>query len=282
MDKEEALQTMLRAAKLYRDNLCSKKLLVVFGDEKKPDFIEIKATGENFVHLAGIKTSVPSGDFYSRLLDKRISTKDFSFKSDGTSQLKLSVIESILSIKNSAKMFGDYNNGRPRLYTKKLMGNVSASIGFVPAGKIYFVPNTILKGDIRDDLTKGKHQVLVILAKSLKAKEYEQIVKIGKKVSIDDVLHKISPKVQISDSILNHDRNKAAQAVSQAPVDTIQSDEVSATENNTDKKGNISQTEKTAENEPMFSLAALKSEEFAPRSSKDKSIEKTHKNDLDL
>lgn len=41
-------------------------------------------------------------------------------------------------------------------------------------------------------MTNGKHKVLVILSKSLKAKEYEQIVKIGKKVSIDDVLHKIS------------------------------------------------------------------------------------------
>lgn len=289
MNKEEALQTMIKAAKLFQENLCGKKILVVFGDENRPDFVEIKANGENFVHLTGVATSVSAGDFYERLLGRRLSENDFNFKQDGTSQLKLSVIESLLSIKYSAQIFGDYNYGRPRLYTKKLMGNIAASIGFVPAGKKYFVPNTILKGDIRDDITRGKHKVLAILSKPSNAKEYEQIVKVGKKVSVDDVLHKISSKVQIADSTLNNDRNKAMQSAAQVPDDVIRSDNVSAVaeETATAKKSNISQPEQKADNEPLFSMAILKSDEFAPRSSRDTSdisIENNtkKKNNLDL
>lgn len=214
MDKENALKIMINAACLYRDNFVGKKLLVVFGDEMKPDFIEIKASGENFIHLAGVKTSIAAGDFYSRLLDKRVSKDDFSFKEDGTSELKLSVIESILNIKSSAQMFGDYNGGKPKLFTRRLMGNISACIGFVPAGSTYFVPNTILKGDIRDYIPKGKQRVFVILAKSLKAVEYDHIVKVAKKICSDDILAKITLKVKIADSILCHDRNKAAEGTS--------------------------------------------------------------------
>lgn len=34
--------------------------------------------------------------------------------------------------------------------------------------------------------------------------------------------------------------------------------------------------------EPLFSIAEIKSDKYAPVSSKDKSIEKSHKNDLDI
>ena len=66
----------------------------------------------------------------------------------------------------SAKTIGNYKSSNPKLYTEKLVGNVSACMGFIKANHTgRYVPNTILKVDIRN-YTTGTAKVIVVFRKN--------------------------------------------------------------------------------------------------------------------
>lgn len=44
MDNAQALEIIIKAAKLYSDDLCNKNLLIIFRNKKKSEFVEVKAT----------------------------------------------------------------------------------------------------------------------------------------------------------------------------------------------------------------------------------------------
>jgi len=71
---------------------------------------------------------------------------------------------------------------RPKLYTEKLAGNITACIGFVETAphKIY-VPNTIFEDDIRKN-TNQTYRILLIYRKPSSDMSYSEIVYAAKKV----------------------------------------------------------------------------------------------------
>ena len=60
-----------------------------------------------------------------------------------------------MKIYHFAKMVEEYNFIKSLLYTEKLARNITACLGFIRDGE-YYIPNTVLKGDIRD-ITKRPH-----------------------------------------------------------------------------------------------------------------------------
>ena len=62
--------------------------------------------------------------------------------------MKLSVLSQIMNIHKTAKMVGDYDNTKSVLFTEKIVGTVTACVGFVREGN-YYLPNTTLREDIR-------------------------------------------------------------------------------------------------------------------------------------
>lgn len=44
MDNAQAFKIIIKAIKLYGDDLCNKNLLIIFRNEKKSEFVEVKAT----------------------------------------------------------------------------------------------------------------------------------------------------------------------------------------------------------------------------------------------
>ncbi len=55
MNKKEALRIISECAKLYEELLLNKKILIVYGQNPKTEYIEVVFKEENFLHLTGIE-----------------------------------------------------------------------------------------------------------------------------------------------------------------------------------------------------------------------------------
>ncbi len=161
--KEKAISVVTSCAQAYRDNLVDKSLLLVYLDKhKRTACVELTFDAGNYLHLTGLKPipvadkdgkpyQLSALDFYHKCLDRRLRACEFEFDANGTTPLKLDVLPSVINKNLSARMIGNCDSPNPQLYTEKLVGGVRACVGFVlaaPGGR--YVPNTVLKVDIRD------------------------------------------------------------------------------------------------------------------------------------
>ena len=192
MTKKEALGIVFSCAPLYKKNLVDQSLLFVTTDKhKEVHCLEVTFDTSNFLHMTGFKLRKPginARHFFNLCYDKRLTESDFDFASDGTTEMKMRVLPSLMKKNLSAKMLGDYNLYQPKLYTDKLAGSLSACMGFVrDGGKGRFVPNTVLEGDIR---TKVKHADRIILTYRKKRidAQYAEIVFQAKKVAWEKIV----------------------------------------------------------------------------------------------
>ena len=190
MKKEEAIKIMTKCAKDYHTYLENKNLLFLFGSKENPYFFEAVFLPRHFLHLTGAQISKNrisgSSEFYKKALKNQLSPNDFSLTSNGTTEMKLSVLPQLMKIYRSAKMVGDYNFTKSVLYTEKLVGNITASLGFVRDNR-YYIPNTALKEDIRDITTKPQSRILAILKKSKNESYYEEICYKAKGILLQDI-----------------------------------------------------------------------------------------------
>lgn len=123
-------------------------------------------------------TAIP---FYEKCLDHKLSPDDFEFAEDGTTMLKLEILPSLITKNLSASMIGDYNSNKPKLYTEKLAGGVKACMGFVSdTASGFYVPNTVLKEDIRDNVSNWL-RIIAIFRKPVAYKKYTEITYMAKK-----------------------------------------------------------------------------------------------------
>jgi hypothetical protein len=192
--KEEAIAVVVQCAEKYRDELDGRNLLFLCMDKhKKTSAIEFSFHGSNYLHLTGLKPgrgevddvdpALHANDFYKKCLEHQLSPSDFAFAEDGTTHLKLELLPGILCKNLNASMIGDYNSSKPRLVTEKLVGGVHACMGFVLDKKrTEYVPNTVLKEDIRDLITSDSVRVIAVYRKSASDKRYEELTYRAKKV----------------------------------------------------------------------------------------------------
>lgn len=148
MNKITAIKIIRDSAIVYENQFVNKNLLIVFGNIKCPDTVEIKGSSSNFLHLTGMKINKvycsSSEMFFKKAIHNKLQERDFDFR-DGSTIQKLQVLKQVLNISRNANMIGDYNynSAHIKLDTHKLAGNVRACIGFKRNGR-YFVPNTVL------------------------------------------------------------------------------------------------------------------------------------------
>ena len=135
VDKDAAIRIITSCARQYDDNLKNKNLVFLFDDSSNGvAYIETLFLRRNFMHLTGV---VPSGkgmrstDFYDISMRGQLSPRHFELHKDGSSDLKLSVLSMIMNIHKTAKMVGDYNLTKSLLITEKIVGTVTACLGFV-------------------------------------------------------------------------------------------------------------------------------------------------------
>ena len=133
MTKKEALSIVFACAPLYKENLVDKSLLFITTDKHKSvHCLEVTFDISNFLHMTGFKLRKPSINarhFFNLCYDKRLTEADFEFSADGTTEMKMHVLPSLMKKNLSAKMLGDYNMSQPKLYTDKIAGSLSACMG---------------------------------------------------------------------------------------------------------------------------------------------------------
>lgn len=196
MNKKEAIKIILCAAQIYDKYFNDKNLLLVYGSEINPSCIQIKALGSNFLHLTGLKTNrnVSAEKFYQKAINKKLAASDFTFK-DNTTVEKLNVLQQVLNISQNARMLGNYNDYGFNLQTEKIAGGVKCCLGFVRTGK-YYVPNTVLKGDIRDRVVSPQ-RILCIMSKRTDEIFYNQVLYTAKNVDFSKALFQVSNYVPV-------------------------------------------------------------------------------------
>ncbi len=205
MTKQEALNIVLNCSKIYYRNLENKNIIFIYEKEcNKYDYIETTFFPHNYLHLTGlnlirnrIKSSV---DFYNLCLRNNLSTTDFEFKSNGTTQKKLEILSSIMQIDKKARIVGDYNSQKLYLSTDKLIGNINMCLGFIKENN-YYIANTALKEDIRN-IVEEQGRIVLILKKNIKDKKYNGILYKNKNVNQNEV-NKIISNLEIRNKIIN-------------------------------------------------------------------------------
>ena len=176
------ISVITECAKRYAENLCNRNLLFFYRRGKVQERLEVAFYSRNYSHLTGvIHTGISSELFYTYCLNNRLDARKLQMAPDGTTVLKLSVINALMRGDLSARMIGIYDGSRPMLYTEVLAGGVKGCIGFCKDKNGIFVPNTLLKGDIRD-ISQECFRVECILRKAVQDKEYTDVVYTAKGV----------------------------------------------------------------------------------------------------
>ncbi len=192
MTKKDAIRIVVKCAEQYKENLLDRSLLFILLDNKKKNISSLEVTfrRSNFMHLTGLKVTtidqdgkgIYASEFFKRCLNHKLSEKDFEFAEDGTSELKLQVLPTLIRSNLEAKMVGFYNNSLPRLYTDQLAGGVNGCMGFREDSKTNcMVPDTVLNCDIRK-LTSSTLQVIATYRKYKSDEQYSECVYLAKKI----------------------------------------------------------------------------------------------------
>lgn len=177
MTKKEAISIISKCATLYDSNLCDRQLAFVYRDgNNRAGFVEAIFRSNNFMHFTGIdtKSHLKANAFYRNALDKRLKESDIQFKNSHTTELKLQILQNIMNIPFSARMIGDYTGACLDLYTEKVTGTTTACLGLILRGNEY-IPNTILKEDIRNITPKPPGKIFAIFRKPIKQDIYTEL-----------------------------------------------------------------------------------------------------------
>ena len=192
MRKADAVKAIVSSARAYRDNLVNRNFLFVFGRENDLDCFEAVFLPRHFRHLTGVIGSneeQSSVDFYDMCLSGRLPHSAFDLNKDGTTRLKLLVLNQLMSIHAIAKMAGDYSDTGIKLYTEKIVGTTAACMGVVrESGKSgLYVPNTVLNIDTRTAVQRPAKRVLAIYAKPKSEAQFSKRTYMAKGVVAEDV-----------------------------------------------------------------------------------------------
>lgn len=196
MDKKEILKILKESAIKYKENLKDSNLLIIYKEKAKIKYIEILFLARNFMHLTGVKCNdknrkyMKANQFYQACLNNKLSYKDIIIKQNGTTKLKLDVLSQLIHIDKNCKMLGVYNNYKKELITEILLGNINMCLGLTKNSSLYYIPNTLLKGDIRKIVIKP-YQVMAILKKKVEDEQYKDIMYINKKQDIGEINNNI-------------------------------------------------------------------------------------------
>ena len=134
-------------------------------------------------------------NFYRKCIENKLGLDEFQFKQDGTTQLKLVALPTLMDITKIIKITGDYNNVRPYLFVDKVMRGVNFCLGLSKEDNVY-VPSSALLEDIKK-LTDTPSQVLAILEKDRDEEIYSVIKHVTKGLNI----HKINLPQEITTMI---------------------------------------------------------------------------------
>lgn len=192
ISKERALKIVLNSSLKFKENLENKNLMFIFLNENKIESTEVTFTKDSFLHLTGLvidKNRLSAKNFYKKCIRKRLAIREFNFKKDGTTYLKLSVLNKMMDIHKDARYIGDYNSSRPFLITNTLAGDKFSVMGFQKYNT-GIKPNTLLKENIIE-LTNNAKNIIAILRKNIEDEKYLEVTYCNPNINLDILLEKL-------------------------------------------------------------------------------------------
>jgi hypothetical protein len=175
LTKEKAITIIHKSAVAYHNNLLGNNVLFLTLCDNKSDYLEAAFYPRNFKHLTGVQTKLSSVQFFNDSLDNKLSYNSISLLSDGTVELKLNVLFNLMSIHLNARMVGSYDQSGIKLFSDKFAGTVASVMGFIEEESGYFIPNTVLKEDLRKVTLKPPQRIIATFIKPQKDKMYTEL-----------------------------------------------------------------------------------------------------------
>lgn len=203
MTKQQAIDIISKCAKQYYKYLENYQIAFVYRNaNNQSDYTEVQFRSYNFLHFTGVtpRIGLNANNFYRYALNSQISERDFSFKDSHTTELKLQILDVIMNIDSRARMIGNYNGPHMDLFTEKVTGTTTACLGLISKGDCY-VPNSVLKEDIRTIVPKPPGKIFAIFKKKINNDFYTELTYKSNNLSIT---RKCLPKellVQIKPSL---------------------------------------------------------------------------------
>lgn len=204
MEKKYIIEALTEWVKLYDKNLANKNVLFIYTHQKNKanlsnfnsfDFLETRFTRGNFQHLTGIQLVGKNGEilknqsnrFYEKCMNGKLSPKDFIVKNKSTTILKLKALPMMVNIHKNAKMIGEYDElTKIELKTDKLVGGITVCVGFKKYKNLY-VPNTLLKEDIRKVKLDATRVVVGICTKEINEDKYRNLTYWNKNYTLEEL-----------------------------------------------------------------------------------------------
>ena len=177
-------------------------MLIVYGNKSNNglsfsdlSFYETTASKVNFAHLTGTNGTISREQFFDRALKNELSVENFDFR-DNTTFMKLEVIQTALNASENFESCGYFRNSSSHtdLDSDLLIGNRNSIIGFRATGNM-FVPNTLLKGNIRDE-TASVNSVFAVFQKGINDSQYTNTVCFAPDVHAQNFLAELQKTLQ--------------------------------------------------------------------------------------
>ena len=192
--KKEAVSIAISASRAYRDHFVGRHILFLMTDKHRHVFsLEVSFDASNFHHLTGLTLTDKSWshlDFYTRCISGGLKESDIGFAPNGTTHQKLFVLPYVFKNANlSASMMGTYNYSHPLLYTEKLVGGIKWALGFRDVtGRGDYVPDTLLEGDIRDQVQQT-FRIIATYTKTTDEVQFTDCIYKAKKIDYDRLVY---------------------------------------------------------------------------------------------
>ena len=178
--KERVKETVIQNAYSYKRYFVDYEYLLCSAAFVKNEYYIVSAYEDNYLHLTGVHTSLDAATFFEKCYKGTLEESDFDFCKSGQSEseVKGSVRRKINSLSSIMDMFNvgtsveeDFEKNRIRCALAA--GNISATLGFVVAGKAK--PMTLLKGNELNS-TKAKKLDLVLRRKFGESRFSEMLI----------------------------------------------------------------------------------------------------------
>ena len=201
MDKKQTINILQEAIIVYEKNLANKKILILYQVDKNVKYIEIIFKRSNFLHLTGLKIKNPklnSRTFYKKTLNQRLSLNDFEINQNGTTKLKIDILNQISSINKFINMIGNYQANRKFLIANKVIGNLNVCLCLKKISDSIYIPISSLRENIKN-ITDKQYRIICIATKKLKCEQYNQITYLANNNTQYNTLEKINSLVKTID-----------------------------------------------------------------------------------
>jgi len=185
---DEAKEILRLAALSYKSNYINKNVLFVASRGYEVHLYEVAFFAKNFMHLTGNTKSMSSKYFYNLARSGSLKKGDFIFAKDGTTDMKLDVLQPLMNILYTAQMIGDYNDSHDWVVVDKMVGTVTIAMGFKKDEDANCnVPCTALKTDVRTVSLKPVLPITAIFRKDRSEKLYGEVTRFAKDVTVESL-----------------------------------------------------------------------------------------------